>query len=223
VDDIDDPVEKWEVLRNSLENASTKLGRTQVLRKFTACRPSPDETVTHYFTKQIALRKKLIGTTENITDDVMKTHIFTTLSNSYETTIQIFEQRIPAPTAKQCLDAISEYGERTTLNKDIRQTSSRSALYFHGGNRGHGCGRRAGGRAGGRGNRRQMHNCTYCKMDNQTTNACGKRKHAENDTITGGTDTGGTNTSRNEERSGYHCGLSGHFKSDCIHFKRARD
>jgi hypothetical protein len=75
-------------------------------------------------------------------------------------------------------------------------------------------------------------------MDNHTTEACGKRKHAENDTNTGGTNTGGTNTggtntggtntggtntSRNDERTCYHCGLSGHFKSDCIHFKRARD
>jgi len=69
-----------------------KLGCTQVLRKFTASRPSTDETVTQYFTKLIAFRKKLIGTTENITDDAMKTLIFTTLSNSYETTIQILEQ-----------------------------------------------------------------------------------------------------------------------------------
>ena len=91
IDIINDPVEMWEALRDRLDNASTKLGRTQVLRKFTASRPLADETVTQYFTKLIAFRKKLIGTTENITDDAMKTHIFTTLSNSYETTIQILE------------------------------------------------------------------------------------------------------------------------------------
>ena len=43
---------------------------------------------------------KLIGTTENITDDAIKTHIFTTLHNSYEMTIQILEQQIHAPTAQ---------------------------------------------------------------------------------------------------------------------------
>jgi len=216
IDDIDDPVEMWEALRDRLDNASTKLGRTQVLRKFTASRPSPDETVTQYFTKLIAFRKKLIGTTENITDDAMKTHIFTTLSNSYETTIQILEQRIPAPTAQQCMDAIREYAERTTLTKEIGDASTGAALYTRGGNRGRGRGR--GGRGGGRGNGRQKHKCTYCKMDNHTTEACGKRKRSENDT-----NNGDTNTSRNDERTCYHCGLSGHFKSDCIHFKRARD
>jgi hypothetical protein len=66
---------------------------------FTASRPSPDETVTPYFSKLIAFQKKLIGTTKNITGDAMNTYIFTTLSNSYEMTIQILEQRIPAPTA----------------------------------------------------------------------------------------------------------------------------
>jgi hypothetical protein len=62
------------------------------MRKFTTSRPSPDEMVTQYFTKLNTFRKKLIGTTENITDDTMKPHIFTTRSNSYETTIQILEQ-----------------------------------------------------------------------------------------------------------------------------------
>jgi hypothetical protein len=98
IDDIDDPVEMWEARRDRFDNASTKLGHTQVLGKFTATRPSPDETGTQYFTKLIAFYKMLIGTTANITDDAMKTHIFTTLYTSYETTIQILEQRIPAPT-----------------------------------------------------------------------------------------------------------------------------
>jgi hypothetical protein len=72
----------WEALRDRLGNASTKFDRPQVLRKFTTSRPLPGEKVTQYFNKLIAFRKKLIGTTENITDDVMKIHIFITLSNS---------------------------------------------------------------------------------------------------------------------------------------------
>jgi len=178
--------------------------------------------VTQYFTKLIAFRKKLIGTTENITDDAMKTHIFTTLSNSYETTIQILEQRIPAPTAQQCMDAIREYAERTTLNKENGDASTGAALYSRGGNCGRGSGRgrgrRCGRRGGALGNGHQKQNCTYCKMDNRTTEARGKRKHGENDT-----NTGSPNTSMNDEHTCYHRGLSGHFKSDCIHFKRARD
>jgi hypothetical protein len=101
IDDIDDPVVMWEALMDQLDNASKNLGYTKVPRMFSPSRPLPDERVTQYFTKLIAFSKKLIGTSENITDDVMKTHIFTTLSNSYEMTIQMPEQRIPAPTTQQ--------------------------------------------------------------------------------------------------------------------------
>ena len=210
-------MEMWEALRVGLDNASTKLGRTQVLRKFTTSRPSPDETLTQYFTKLIPFRKKFIGNTENITDDTMKTHILTTPLKSYETTIQILEERIPALTALQCMDVICEYAERMTQTIEIEDASTGAALYFGGRNRSRGSGRgrggRAGGRGGGRGNGHQKHKYTYCKMDNHTTETCGKRKHAESD----------TNTSRNKERRCYYCGLTGHFKADCVHFKRARD
>jgi len=101
----------WETRRDRLDNASTKLSRTQVLRKFTTSRPSPDKTVTQDFTKLIAFRKKLIGTTENITDHAMKTEMFTTLSTSYETTVQSLEQQIAAPTARQCMDVHHKYAE----------------------------------------------------------------------------------------------------------------
>jgi len=226
INDINDPLEMWEERRDRLDNASTKLGRSQVLRKFTASRPSRDETVTQYFAKLITFHKKIIGTTENITDDTMKTQIFTNLSNSYETTIQSLLKQIPAPIAQRCMDVNREYAEQTTLTKEIGDAFTGEALYSHGGN----CGRggRGCGRGGGRRNGRLKHKGTYCKMDIHTTEACGKRKHAENDTNTGSTNTGSTytgctNTSSNVKRTCYHCGLSGHFRSNCIHFKRARD
>jgi hypothetical protein len=138
INDIDHPVEMLEALSDRLDNALTKLGLTQVLRMFIASRPLPHETVTQYFTKLIAFRKKLIGTTENITDDAMKTPIFTTLCNSCETTSQIPEQLIAAPTAQQCVDAIRKYAERMILPKSIGDATSRAVLLSRGGNRGRG-------------------------------------------------------------------------------------
>ena len=41
----------------------------------------------------------------------MKTHIFTTLSNPYEMTIQILEHWIPAPMAQWYMDAINQDAE----------------------------------------------------------------------------------------------------------------
>jgi len=51
IDNVDDPVEMWEALRDWVHNAATTLGRTQVLGKFTACRLSWHKRVTQYFTK----------------------------------------------------------------------------------------------------------------------------------------------------------------------------
>ena len=59
----------------------------------------------------------------------------------------MLEQRIPAPMALQCMDAIRKYAERTTQTKEIGDASTGAALYTRGGNCGRGCGR--GGRGGG--------------------------------------------------------------------------
>jgi hypothetical protein len=101
LDDIDDHVEMWDALKARLDNDSMHLGSTRVLRKIGASRPSPDETVTQYFHKLIPFHKKLIGTAKHTTDDGMKIHTFTTLSNSNAMVIHILELRIPAATASR--------------------------------------------------------------------------------------------------------------------------
>jgi hypothetical protein len=53
IDDNDDPVELLEPLSDWLDNGSTKLDCSQVRLIFTTSRPSPDPTVTQYFTKLI--------------------------------------------------------------------------------------------------------------------------------------------------------------------------
>jgi len=100
INNIHNPVVICEALRDWLDNTATKLGCTQVLQMFTTSQPLPDEPVSQYFTILITFRKKVIGTTENITDNTMKTHIFITLSNLYETTFQIIEQQILARMAQ---------------------------------------------------------------------------------------------------------------------------
>ena len=87
----------------------------------------------------------------------MKTHIFFTLSNSYETTIQILEQWIPAPMAQQFMDAIRKYAGRTTQPKEIGDVSTGGALYSGGGCRGPGSGCGRSRQDGGRRNGRQKH------------------------------------------------------------------
>jgi len=72
IDDIDDPVEMWQTLQGRLDNTTNQVGRTQIVCKFHALRPSQDEKITQYFTRLIDLRKKLIGSPETISDETMK-------------------------------------------------------------------------------------------------------------------------------------------------------
>ena len=126
---IYDPVEMCEAVRDLYDNASTKFGCTNILKMFTASRPSPDETLTQHFAEPNPFWKKLIGTTDNITEDAMETNIFTPLSNSFESTIQILQQGFPAPNVWQCMNAILAYAERTTVTKDIVGVSTQAALF----------------------------------------------------------------------------------------------
>jgi hypothetical protein len=129
IDDIDDPVEMWQMLQGRLYNTTNQVIRTQIVRKFHALRPSNDEKITQYFTRLIDLRKKLIGSPETISDETMKTHIFSTMPKEFETTIKILEQQIPVPTAQQVMDRLREDADRTELAKEIRDESIGSALY----------------------------------------------------------------------------------------------
>jgi hypothetical protein len=215
IDDIDDPAEMWETLQSRLDNAASQVGRTQILRKFATARLSCDKKITQYLTRQIAIRKKLIVTPEQISEETMKTHIFTTLSNEFEMTIKILERLIPPPTAREAMDALKEAGERTALTKEIGDAATGSALYTqHGGYRGRGRGQGHGGyRRGIRrgGHRRNMtYKCTYCKSDTHTTEDGRKRKL-------------GLSKGEIDERTWYQCGLPGHLKANCLQYKRAQE
>jgi hypothetical protein len=91
-----------------------------------------------------------------------------------------------------------------------------------------GCGGRGGrggcGGCGGRGvhsghsgssGTRDSHEskCTYCKIDSHTTDACRKRKCAQE----------GGNNGGNNERICFQCGLPGHVKVDCVSYKRIKE
>jgi len=100
IDNINDPVEMWEAFSDGAQQCCNK----------TRSYPSPAKV---HRVSTIARRNRhtvLYQTNrlpqgadwhhQNLTDDVMKRLIFTTLSDSYETTILILQQRIPASTAK---------------------------------------------------------------------------------------------------------------------------
>jgi hypothetical protein len=55
--------------------------------------------------------------------------------------------------------------------------------------------------------------CTYCKIDSHITDACRKRKRAQE----------GGNSGGNNKCICYQCGLPGHVKVNCVAYKRVKE
>jgi len=77
----DNLIEMSVALRDCLDNTLTKVGCTQVWQKFGTSRPLPNEIDTKYFTQLINFCEKLIGAIQLITDNILKTHIITSIPN----------------------------------------------------------------------------------------------------------------------------------------------
>ena len=119
-------------------------------------------------------------------------------------------RQTPTPSVEEIMDAIREDADTDALTTEIGDTATGSALYASSRGRGQyrgygGRGRGARGRGlrygRGRGGRYQPYTprCTHCRMDNHTTEECGKAPRSSGNT----TDT---------DKCCYYCRENGHFR-----------
>jgi len=140
-----DPAEMWDILHDRFDNTLSKLGRTQMLRKFHACHPAKDEKMTTSFTRLIDYRNQLSGSAEEISEDSVVPHLFTHIPKEFAATINIFERQAPPPTSQHIMDAVRLGEEKAAFVTEIAHASTGAALYsqrggYHGGGRGRGRG-----------------------------------------------------------------------------------
>ena len=72
------PREMWETPQARLDSAATLTGRTGILRKFRTARLQKDEQINAYFARLCEHRHQLAGTAGAISDEELRTHIYTT-------------------------------------------------------------------------------------------------------------------------------------------------
>jgi uncharacterized membrane protein YgcG len=217
------PLEMWNTLETSPDTAGSYIGRQVILRQFRACRPKEDEPLKAYFTKLSNYRTQLDHTDDAITDRDFRTQIFTSLPSQYTMTLMVLKHRRPLPTPEDAMHDLLEEETTTGLTKELGDASTGAALLSQrGGYRGRGRGGRGGnvgnggsGGSSGHGGSGDSHEskCTYCKIDSHTTDACRKRKRAQE----------GGNSGGNDERVCYQCGLPGHVKVDFVSYKRIQE
>jgi len=199
----------WNILETSLDTAGSYIGRQDILHQFRACLPKEDEPLKSYFTKLSNYHKQLDHTDDTITDRDFRTQILTSLPSQYAMILMVLKHRRPLPTPEEAMHDLLAEETTASLTKELGDASTGAALLSQ---RGGYCAR--GGRSGrgGRGGTRDSHEskCTYCKIDSHTTDACRKRKRAQE---------GGNN----DEHICFQCGLPGHVKVDCISYKRIKE
>jgi len=220
-----DPAEMWDILHTRFDSRLSQLRRTQILRTFHSCHPATDKKIITYCTSLIDYGNQLSGSAEVTSEDSFVTHLFTSIPKKFASMINILERQAPPPTSQQIMDAFRWDEEKGAFLTEIADASTVAALHSRcGGHRGCGCG------GSGRFGQQMTYWCTYCKMDNHTTDACSKQKRAQsgngnsggNSNSGGNGSSGGDNAEGSNEKACYHCEIPGHIIRDCIHYKHAK-
>jgi hypothetical protein len=154
VNGLSDPREMWQILKNA--------------------RPTPGESISVYVSRIQAFQLQLQGSTEEITDQALRTHVYTPTPPEFKTAIG-YLKRTDGVTISNLITVLKETEEENKVEAAIVDSKSGTGLYARGrGGRG---GRRGRGGRGGRGGKgTKNRSCTYCSKDNHTTEDCWKRQ-----------------------------------------------
>ncbi|KAF8241481.1 hypothetical protein K440DRAFT_642243 [Wilcoxina mikolae CBS 423.85] len=92
--------------------------------------PKPqDQPLQDYFNKLRDFHHQLAGSIEAISDDELRTHIYTTMSEQYTITVKILQHQTPIPTVDEVMDTLKEDEGTTAITKEIRDATIGMALY----------------------------------------------------------------------------------------------
>jgi len=220
--------EMWNRLETRLDTAGSYIGRQDILCQFHAGRPKENKPLKAYFTKLSNYRIQQDHTDDAVTDRDFRMQIFTSLPSQYAMILMVLKHGRPLPTPEEAMHDLLEEETTASLTKELGDASTGAAHFtkrggYHGRGRGHGgCGGRGGrgghgghGGHGGSSGTGDSHEskCTYCTIDSHTTDACRKRKCAQE----------GANDGGNDERIWFQCGLPGHVKVDCVSYKHIKE
>ena len=203
----------WKTLANHFNTAGTAAGRQAIFREFMGLKPTPGKPIAEWFGKLLELRNQVIGTEEAITDVMFKTHIFTSLPESFEVTAKI-QQSNPNATVDVVIEALKE--DEKIRSMRVNPDAATEAFF---GNRGRGRGR---GLNSGLRHRPSGRWCSFCRSTTHNTENCRSRpQHGESNRSYDKDDKSGSHPAASLVDC-YHCGERGH-KQDYCPVKRKGD
>jgi hypothetical protein len=102
---IANPVEMWKSLQKEYDLAVSEAGRTKIAREFVMLRYNGTERISEYFARLKLHRLPLFGTEEEISDQVVISHIYVTIPATYNGVIHRLQEK---PKAEATLDYVTE-------------------------------------------------------------------------------------------------------------------
>jgi hypothetical protein len=213
---IRNPHEMWNTLETSLDTARSYIGSQDILSHFRPCRAKEDEPLKAYITMHSNYCLQPDHTDNAVTDRDIPTQIFTSLLCQYAMILIVLKHRRPLPISEEAMHDFLEAETTARHTKELGDAFTwTTSLTQCGGYRGRGRGGCGGccGHSGHDGSSGTVDShesqCSNCKMDSHPTDACRKRKRAQE----------GCNNAGNNECIGFQCGLPGHVNVDCVSYK----
>ena len=205
IDEIDDPAEMWTTLANHFNTAGTAAGRQAIFREFMGLKPIPGKPIAEWFGRLLELRNQVIGTDEAITDVMFKTHIFTSLPESFEVTAKI-QQSNPNATVDIVIEALKE--DEKIRSMRVNPDAGTEAFYSN--------------RGRGRGRGDSSHSphyrgrwCSVCRSTTHNTEDCrSRRRQGESKRSNTQEEKSGSHLAASQVEC-YHCGEKGHKRDNC--------
>lgn len=200
IDKIDDPRTMWNTLDKQLNTAKSAVGRQAIFRQFMELKPTSGESIGDWFTKLLELKNQVKGTPEAITPVMFKTHVFTSLPDSFEVTSKI-QQNNPEATLEEVIEALKE--DEKIRDMRTRSEGTNDAFYTTRGRGGYGP---LANRGRGRGyvTRSSSMWCSFCQSGTHSNDVCrSKRRH---------------DLKRSRDTTDlecFYCGEGGHIQREC--------
>ena len=136
----------WQLLKERLNLTTSYIGCTAIVAQFQNSRPTVGESISVYVARLQAFQLQLQGSTEEITEQALRTHVYTTAPPEFKTAIG-YLKRTTGITILNLIMVLKETEEENKVEATIVDSKSGTNLYV----RGHacsGCFLRRGGRGG---------------------------------------------------------------------------
>jgi len=129
------PSEMWQILKERLDLTTLYIGRTAIVVQFQNAQPTVGECISVYVARLQAFQLQLQGSMEEITEQALRTHVYTTVPPEFKTTIG-YLKRTPGVTIPNLITVLKETEEENKGEAAAAVVDSKSGTGLY--TRGHG-------------------------------------------------------------------------------------